>query len=279
MSTATAIGLVSESLRNLLLGEMNLAQSTEITILAPDETATSPRINLFLYKIQENPILTNMDWRVKPGDPSRLVPPPLSLNLFYLMTPYAPNDAQTGNSTAHAILGDAMRVFYEHPMVPQSYLANGLDGSGEEIKIMLNTLDLDELSRVWSTFTQPFRLSVLYEISVVQLDMLDASEQPMAKRVRQIGVPEVQAAKQPPIIEDVAPKSGTAGTTITCHGRQLDGWRAYVTILQEVIVDGQAITGNSFTFTLPVDLPAGFHEILIDISHLHQRSFLVEVTP
>ena len=104
------------------------------------------------------------------------------------MTPYAPNDPDTGNATAHEILGEAMRVFAEHPIVPQDLsCCTRLQDATEHIQIMLNTLDLEELSRVWSTFSQPFRLSVLYEVSVVQLDML--GERPMAKRVERVGVP------------------------------------------------------------------------------------------
>jgi hypothetical protein len=180
--------MVSESLRNLLLGQMDLPQDGDVTVLAPDESSNKKcRINLFLYKVQENPVLKNMDWQVKPGSPSQLVPPPLSLNLFYLVTAYNQNDQETGNSPAHKILGEAMRVFYEYPIVPLDYFPEGFEESREQIKIMLNTLDLEELSKIWATFSIPFRLSALYEVSVVQLDMLPESEREMAKRVRTIG--------------------------------------------------------------------------------------------
>ena len=98
------------------------------------------------------------------------------------MTPYAPNDPETGNVTAHELLGEAMRVFYANPVVPQNYLVDGLKAAREELRIIQNTLDLEELSRVWSTFTQPFRLSILYQISVVQIDLLAESERAMPKR-------------------------------------------------------------------------------------------------
>src|SRR5262245_32093214 len=139
MSQSTAIGMVSESLRALLAGEMRLAPSVPVTVLAPDEAGGERRINLFLYKVQENASLKNLDWQVKRDSPNKVTPPPLSLNLFYLLTPYAANDPQTGNAVAHEILGEAMRVFYEHPVVPDAYLAAGLQDSREEIRIMLNT--------------------------------------------------------------------------------------------------------------------------------------------
>ena len=279
MSNSTAIGLVSESLRNLLLGEMSLSPSVSVTILAPDETGGDRRVNLFLYKVQENAALKNMDWQVNRGDTSRLVPPPLSLNLFYLMTAYAANDPQTGNSTAHAILGDAMRVFYENAIVPQDYLLDGLKDSTEQVKIMMNTLDLEELSRVWSTFTQPFRLSVLYEVSVVQLDMLTKNERAMAKRVRRIATPLVEAPYNPPVVDDLEPASGAAGCKITLAGAGLAGWKAYVSIMGRALADAMDLAGNEFQVTIPNDLAPGFYELRVDISHLFMKTFIFEVTP
>ncbi len=278
MSESTAIGMVSESLRNLLIGEMRLA--SKVTILAPDETGDEQRINLFLYKVQENTTLKNMDWNVKIGDPTKIIPPPLSLNLFYLMTPYAPNDTLTGtgNATAHAILGEAMRVFYENPIVPQKYLVSGLVDAREQIKIIYNTLNLEELSQIWSTFTQPFRLSVLYEVSVVQLDMLPISEKTMAARVRQIGDINVEAPFRPPVVEGIDPVTGNTGTVINFHGRNLSGWKAYVTMMGRLLLNGIELTDDVFSMTVPDDMPPGFHEIRVDISHLFRRLFLFEVT-
>lgn len=278
MSDATAIGMVSESLRNLLVGEMTVTPAVNVTILAPDEPGGNRRINLFLYKVQENPFLKNMDWQVRPGAPSQLVPPPLSLTLFYLLTPYAQSDPQTGNVAAHEILGEAMRVFYENPVVPEAYLVLGLRESRERLKIVLNTLDLDELSRVWATFTEPFRLSVLYEISVVQLDMLSESERIMAQRVQSIGVPDVRAPFSPPVVDRIEPASGPAGTAITLRGAHLDGWLGYVTMMGRMILDGVELSGNEFVATVPADMPAGFHELRVDISRLHRRLFFFEVT-
>jgi len=278
MSISTAIGMVSESLRNLLVTEMQLTPAVDVTILGPDEGGGNRRVNLFLYKVQENPVLKNMDWQVKRGEPNQLVPPPLSLDLFYLMTAYAPNDPQTGNSSAHEILGEGMRVFYENAIVPQAYLTPDLQDTREQIKIMLNSLDLEELSQVWNTFSEPFRLSVPYEVSVVQLDLLSESERTMAQRVRQIRVPRVEAPFSPPLVDAIAPVIGPAGSVVTFSGQFLQGWRAYVMVAGQRIADALEITDDSFQVTLPADLPQGFHNIRVDISHLFRRTFFFEVT-
>ncbi len=277
MSTSTAIGMVSESLRNLLEGGMSISPLPDVTVLAPDETGSDSRINLFLYKAMENPALKNLDWQVKPGSPNRLVPPPLSLSLFYLMTAYGHNDPQTGNAPSHGMLGDAMRVFYENPIVPHQYLSPQLQDSREEIRIILNTLDMDELGKVWTTFSKAFRLSVLYEVSVVQLDMLSDKEKDMAKRVLSIGVPRVHAPYAPPVLGDIEPIMGNAGSTVTVHGKNLEGWTPYVVVSGRPVTNILNLEDDSFQVNLPGNLIPGFQEIRVDIADKGRRTYLFEL--
>lgn len=279
MSSSTAIGMVGESLKTLLEEEMSVSPTAAITLLAPDESSSTRRINLFLYKIQENTHFRNMDWEVSRSDPTKMTPPPLSLNLYYLMTPYAINDVETGNASAHAILGDAMRVFHQFPVVPSSYLAAGLADAREQIKIMPVPVDMDELSKVWSTFSTPFRLSVAYEISVVQLDLSSDSERDMPPRIRAIGVPQVSAPFSVPKVTSITPLSGAAGASISINGEHLRGWKAYVTIGTQLVADGVDLNADSFSVAVPGGLPGGFHRVRIDISKLHRSTFYFEVTP
>ncbi len=279
MSASTAIGMVSASLRNLLVGEMKLSPPPDVTVLAPDEHGSNRRINLFLYKLAENPYLKNSDFSVRPGVPNQLVPPPLSLSLFYLLTPYAPNDPLTGNAAAHQILGEAMRVLFENPVVPTTYLDAGLTDARERLQIAGNGLDPEELSRIWATFSQPFRLSVMYEVSTLQLDQSAPTVRPMANRVRRVGVPDVRAPLIPPSVTGMTPISGPAGTTLTFSGTHLAGWRASAVLLDQALLDGQPLIGDVFTVTVPPGLAAGFYDVRVDVSHLFRRSFLFEVTP
>jgi hypothetical protein len=279
MSVSTALGSVSSSLRNLLMGEMNLNPAVPVTILAPDEAGGDQRVNLFLYKIEENPFLKNQDFTLQPGNSNQLVPTPLSLNLYYLMTPYAKNDPQTGNATAHEILGEAMRVFYENSVIPQQYLETDLKTAREQLRIVYNAFDPEELSRLWTTFSQPFRLSVRYLVSTVQLDMSAAQVQPMPKRVRTVGVPGVRAPWSPPVVTDMTPASGPAGTVITFTGQSLATWRVTLLLGDATLLDKQQLAGDTFTATVPAGTQPGFYDVRVDISRLFRRRFLFEVTP
>jgi hypothetical protein len=278
MSAGTAIGMVSSSLRNLLIGEMRLNPAPDVTILAPDEASTTRRVNLFLYKLAENQFLKNQDFTVKAGSPNQLVPAPLSVNLFYLLTPYALNDPLEGNVTAHQILGEAMRVFYENPVVPAIYLDPGLADAREHLQITGDMLDPEELRGIWTTFSQPFRLSVMYQVSTVQLDRLPAAQRPLANRVRTVGVPEIRAPLDLPMVTGMTPAAGPAGTVVTFTGTHLTGWRGMVSIGSQAVLPSRPLTADSFTATLPA-LGAGFYELRVDVAQLTRRTFLFEVTP
>lgn len=278
MIASTAIGMVSKSLRNLLvtkLSEMGL--SIDVTVLSPDEPSSDMRLNLFLYRVQENSALKNMDWQLKPGDSTQLIPPPLSLNLFYLMTPYAPNDSLTGNSTAHEILGAAMRVFYENSIVPKEFLEDELKITREQIKIIQNTLDMEELSQIWATFSKPFRLSVLYEVSVVQIDLPE--ERPVPVRVREIGIPKERMAFNPPFVDSIETSGSEEGIDLIFHGQNLSGWQAHVIMSGRTIEQGRALTDDTVFIVTITDVPSpGFYDIEVDISHLFKRTFFIEVS-
>ena len=197
MNTSTAIAKVGEMLIMLLQNnfDSSLIPSTiRFTLLSPDEInhADEKGINLFLYQVEEAPFLKNREW-IETND-NQLLPPPLSLNLFYLMTPYGKSNMTPtsikGQFEVHTILGEAMRIFSDNPIVPQEYWfkVGGLSDLQEPLKINQSQVELEELARVWSTFSNiPFRLSVPYEISVVQIDSKQPERSP-AKRVKKVGV-------------------------------------------------------------------------------------------
>jgi len=274
MSQSTAIGSVSALLKDLIIDKKDQNINFNVTILAPDQGETPPRVNLFLYKIQESPTLKNMDWQVKTDDATKTAAPPLSLNLFYLMTPYAADDP-----TAHAILGEAMRVFYEYATVPQDILDNNdLQDAREQISIIQHNVDMNELSQIWGTFNnKPFRLSVMYEVSVIQLDQSAEAEKPIPKLVRETRITEIKVPYHPPVVNHIDPVSGQSGTTVTFFGQNLAGWKVYARISDIILLEGQTLEGKQFTVDIPDELSAGFHQIQVDISKLFRRTFVFEV--
>jgi hypothetical protein len=137
-------------------------------------------VNLYLYRVVENPASKNRPW---PGD--RVTPPSsrpaLGLELSYLLTPLGtrPDDAsfQLGDD-AHTMLGVAMLTLQENPVLNDVHIP-GFDAdavlppfllnSFEQVKVTLAPTNLEDLSKIWAAINQPYRLSVAYDVSLVHL--------------------------------------------------------------------------------------------------------------
>ncbi|GAB4569838.1 MAG: DUF4255 domain-containing protein [Anaerolineae bacterium] len=167
MSVSSVIGDVTETLEELLKNEQRPPNSFTISLKSPAEEtiepSMKPKVNLFLFRVTENPFAKNQPWQAT--GPDRLQGPPLALNLFYVMTPIAEDKLDE-----HRVLGEAMRIFHDHSLIDVAHLKGSLAHTSEEIKIDLIPLTLEDLTRIWNALNKPYRLSVGYEVRVVMVD-------------------------------------------------------------------------------------------------------------
>jgi hypothetical protein len=49
-------------------------------------------------------------------------------------------------------------------------LQDSLSGASDEFRVTLETLSLEELTRVWFSLSEPYDLSVSYEVQVLKID-------------------------------------------------------------------------------------------------------------
>jgi Pvc16 N-terminal domain len=125
MSNPLAIAATTATLRSLLDAQIpkavtDIPNSFNVTTLSPDVAAKEYSdekigLNLFLYQTVANAAWRNMDApvSVRPGETGL---PPLALNLHYIITAYAKDDAALGN-VSQRILGAAMSVLHDHPLL------------------------------------------------------------------------------------------------------------------------------------------------------------------
>ncbi|MEA3189688.1 MAG: hypothetical protein QOD77_270 [Thermoplasmata archaeon] len=167
------LSAVTHTLTELLKKRMANPPGT-IQSLPPDVQVKDPpgpkRLNLFLYRVVENPFLKNHDAGASAGSFGR---PPLSLDLHFLMTAYGGSDEDSKG--AQEILGDAMAVFHDHAIVRASDPAYAdvrdplLDDAFEHVRIGLEPITTEDLTKVWTSLTVPYRLSVAYVVTVAQI--------------------------------------------------------------------------------------------------------------
>jgi hypothetical protein len=194
MSDFRAIGGVSASLQALLIDRMELPVGVSapplVTVSTPrPETPEGPvveppRVNLFLYRVAESPFLRNQEIPGR-GHPAAYGHPPLALTLYYLVTAYGstgtPLDDVADETPAQMLLGSAMRVLHDLPVITDQLITQraptgrpilheSLHGEFEQVKLVLDPLSLEDITKVWTALTQRFRLSAAYAVSVVQIE-------------------------------------------------------------------------------------------------------------
>jgi len=130
-----------------------------------------PKLTVFLYEIAEDPASRNRPpVRSLPPDPPTTRKPPMALLLRYLITPWGGDQL-----TQHRMIGRALQVFYDDAILDGSALSGSLAAGTDALHVTLTPLTLDQKSWVWYAIQKPYRLSLNYEIRVVNLDSLDVT--------------------------------------------------------------------------------------------------------
>jgi hypothetical protein len=155
--------------------------------------ATDPaRVTIFLFETVEDSSSKNRP-RVRVAPPPPPPPPlprlysqkpPMALLLRYMMTPWSGD-----RLTDHRLLGRTLQVLYDEAIISGPQLQGGLAGTDQALKVTLAPITLDERARVWFAIQKPYRLSITYEVRVVNLDALtiDIAAPVSERRSRYLG--------------------------------------------------------------------------------------------
>lgn len=241
MSRPSAIAAVTRTVAALLDTALQNADSAfRVTTLPLDksiaETNPPNRLNLFLFHVAHHAAWRNTDLpdRTAPGEPGS---PPLALTLSYLITAHG---EALPDVKDHHILGVAMQVLHNHPILTAADIRavvtdSGLESQIERVRFTPKTLTVEELARLWGAFQTQYRVSAAYEASVVLID--PASSGPAAAPVLrrgeedqgvfgQAGLPPMLTRILPPELlrrlgQSVFPAAARLGQTLTIEGERL----------------------------------------------------------
>jgi hypothetical protein len=292
MSNPLALAAVTVTLQAILNGvttDPDLTDAT-VTILPPDKargTNNANQLNLFLYQI-----LPNAAWRNQ-NIPSQVAPgetgnPPLALTLHYLLTAFG-RDNDTTLPFGHHLLGRAMSILYDHPLLgPDEIRAatavalpgSDLDKQIERVRITLQPMSLEEISKLWTGLVTQYRLSVGYEVSVALIESAAPKKAPLPVLTRGAGDkgPTSQASLIPPfpalggIQFPNAQTSARLGDSLALTGNNLDGTNVGVVFKHSswsVAIEVPPQAGGTSTGVrvivpnLPASWPAGFYTVSI----------------
>jgi len=258
MSTVKAIQGVDDTLKKLVADAVvALAPKPAVTIGALDRDSDELRLNWFLYRVSPNAAYRNMEppqtgWKTSRGRP------PLALQLSYLLTafPAAATNGGDQEQFAHAGLGAAMRALHENAIVTDadpalSPLARPLV---EPLRITLDVLDLEAITKLWTAASKPIRLSVGYEVSLVVVDSTPppADPGPPVKTRRVAVLPSLG-----PRLVSIEPMRLSGGVDETLRADGLTGGVAFVLTEEPGDPVNPAGAGKGWAMTIVPGSPPG----------------------
>lgn len=146
-------------------------------------------VSFWLYRVvRDEERLNDPARRISPTE---LRPTPLPLRLHYLVTPFTNRQHAGDPDTEQYALGKILQLFHSKPMFRGADLRGQLAGTGAELFIRLETLTLDDISRVWEGLNGSYQLCVSYEVSFVDIE---AALEPQQVSPVLVSLPEVGLA-------------------------------------------------------------------------------------
>jgi hypothetical protein len=205
VSSPLAIGAVSAVLRNVLdngiVEQVPLGTTVSVTATAPDTIKLDapddpPQLNIFLHQVTPNSGWRNRELPSRSAEGDRLTNPPLALDLHYLITAYGRTDFQ-----AEILLGYAMHLLHERPILDRAAIRRALDPSPldvsmlppafqvlaasdladqvETIRITPAAMPGEEMSKLWAAIQSHYRPSAAYHVSVVLIEAKQPARSPL----------------------------------------------------------------------------------------------------
>jgi hypothetical protein len=235
VSSSLAIAAVTATLRALLDKRLNapaaadpssdaLLAGTVVTTRPPDEAqgrSDAKQLNLFLYRASLDGALRNNG-----------AMPPLPLTLHYLVTPYVRDDQQDSTYLSERLLGRAMSILHDHPVLGPAEIEAALPGNDlhrqvERVRVVPETLSAEELSKLWACFQAKFRVSACYQVAAVLIDSVRPTPAPLPvlSRGADDRGPLTSARRAPVLAAARAPeplRAARLGDELTLTGEGLD---------------------------------------------------------
>jgi hypothetical protein len=289
MSNALAVATVTATLARILdealaaQGEGGVA-NVHTTTLRPDMLATADGmargVNIFLYEVTANGAWRDADLPSRRGDGTLVTRPQQALDLHYLLTffgeekelePQRLLGVTVGTLAAQPVLSrELVRHAITHNEAPDYLAFSDLADQIDVVRLTMSSLNLEEMSKLWSTFFQAsYRLSVPYQATVVLVDNGDTPQAALPVLSRNLDAADFRA----PTITRVAADSGPADPVTSATLIRIDGQRLRGTVTR-IRVSGPGgvaetdptpadVTDTRITFTLPTGVLAGINGVQV----------------
>lgn len=184
MGKYSIISEVSRAIVDLLQAELvpePVAQAEQIGACDPHERGNFV-VGIHIYDISEAGEMRATAPIPQPDGTMRN--PPIALNLSMMVSVASKAEMETRALDELTILGRVIQVLEDNKRLPEQYMPPALRSAGEVIHVSNVPMELEEKTKIWTMFSESYKLSVFYKIGPVLLESAVVTEP--ATRVMEI---------------------------------------------------------------------------------------------
>lgn len=138
-----------------------------IALCSPHESENN-QLTLYLYQVEEDTQGAQSGYYQVSRDTERLRP--ARYNLRFLVTAHSKAPAQLKEADQYRMVGAALQVLRDHPIIDQAYLIGSLAEQNAQVHVVLEKTTQDQLLKIWNNTSTAYKLSFVVLLTGVEID-------------------------------------------------------------------------------------------------------------
>lgn len=170
MADYTALVEAGSALVELLREELTpepVGNRELIALCSPHESENN-QLTLYLYQVEEDTQGVPMGYYEVSRDVQRVRPSRYTLR--FLVTAHSKAPVQLRQADQYRMIGAAMQVLKDHPVIDGKYLSGSLAEQNAAINVVLEKTSMDQLLKIWNNNSNAYKLSFVVALSNVEID-------------------------------------------------------------------------------------------------------------
>ena len=138
-----------------------------IALCSPHESENN-QLTLYLYQVEEDTQGAQSGYYQVSREVERLRP--TKYNLRFLVTAHSKAPAQLKEADQYRMVGAALQVLRDHPVIDQEYLSGSLAEQNAQVRVVLEKTTQDQLLKIWNNNSTTYKLSFVVLLTGVEID-------------------------------------------------------------------------------------------------------------
>lgn len=138
-----------------------------ISLCSPHESENN-QLTLYLYQVEEDTQGAQSGYYQVSREVERVRP--TRYNLRFLVTAHSKAPAQLKEADQYRMVGAALQVLRDHPIIDQEYLSGSLAEQNAQIHVVLEKTTQDQLLKIWNNTSTAYKLSFVVLLTGVEID-------------------------------------------------------------------------------------------------------------